>query len=372
MARSRTLLLLSVSLLLALGMLWSQGVFSAVSPPPPTVGTPVAQPSTLAVNYATLLTVTSRITTSPGNPVVPASVKLESVDANGAVLATLGTMYDDGTHGDMVAGDGIFTVQVGVTETAPGAPRLQVAATFKAGPGRLVSAVTVVPIVFDTAPVANAGPDQRVSVGTTVHLDASRSSDRDGDLLTAHWTVLSRPPSSSATLSNPTAVRPSLVVDQPGDYVVQLLVNDGLLDSAPDTVLLSTVNVRPVAHAGPDQKVARGTTVQLDGSHSSDVDGDRLTFRWTVLSQPPGGQVTLSSPTAIRPTFVVQRPGTYVLQLIVNDGLRDSKPATVTISTDNTAPVANAGPDLTAHVRDTVTLDGSQSHDVDGDPVRLY
>ena len=88
MARSRTLLLLSVSLLLALGMLWSQGVFSAVSPPPPTVGTPVAQPSTLAVNYATLLTVTSRITTSPGNPVVPASVKLESVDANGAVLAT--------------------------------------------------------------------------------------------------------------------------------------------------------------------------------------------------------------------------------------------------------------------------------------------
>ena len=83
MSRSRTLLLLSCSLLLILGILWGQGVFSAVSTPPPTVGTPVAQPSTIVVNQATLLTVTSRITTSPDNPVVPASVKLERVDAQG-------------------------------------------------------------------------------------------------------------------------------------------------------------------------------------------------------------------------------------------------------------------------------------------------
>src|SRR5437870_1192197 len=109
MSRSRTLLLLSISLLLVLGILWGQGVFSAVSTPP-TVGTPVAQPSTIVVNQATLLTVTSRITTSPDNPVVPASVKLERVDATGAIVANLGTMYDNGTHGDVVAGDGIFTV----------------------------------------------------------------------------------------------------------------------------------------------------------------------------------------------------------------------------------------------------------------------
>ena len=65
MSRSRTVLLLSGGLLLILGMLWGQGVFSAVSTPPPTVGTPVAQPSTLVVNQTTRLTVTSRITSSP-------------------------------------------------------------------------------------------------------------------------------------------------------------------------------------------------------------------------------------------------------------------------------------------------------------------
>lgn len=37
-------------------------------------------------------------------------------------------------------------------------------------------------------------------------------------------------------------------------------------------------NTRPVANAGPDQTVVVGTTVQLDGSKSSDADGDPLTF----------------------------------------------------------------------------------------------
>jgi hypothetical protein len=125
MLRSRTVLLLSGGLVLGMLWLWGQGVFSAVSTPPqpvqaathdnnddqrPKVGTPVAQPSTLLVNKVTLLTVTSRITTSPGNAVVPASVKLERVDAKGTMVANLGTMYDDGTHGDAVAGNGIFTV----------------------------------------------------------------------------------------------------------------------------------------------------------------------------------------------------------------------------------------------------------------------
>src|SRR5438093_2262855 len=146
MSRSRTVLLLSFCLLLALGILWGQGVFSAVSTAP-TVSTPVVQPATIHVNQIARLTVVSRISSSPDHAVVPASVKLERVDANGTIIANLGTMYDDGTHGDAVAGDGLFTVQVSLREATPGTLRLRVAATFMAGPGRLTSAVARVPIV---------------------------------------------------------------------------------------------------------------------------------------------------------------------------------------------------------------------------------
>jgi len=185
MSRSRTVLILSCSLLLALGMLRDQRGFSAVSTSP-TVGTPVVQPATLHVNQLTRLTVVSRITSSPDHAVLPASVKLQRVDANGTIIATLGTgttMYDDGTHGDAVAGDGLFTVQVSLLEATPGTLRLQVAATFHDWPGRLTSAVASVPIVTNTPPLANAGPNQTVALGTTVHLNGSQSSDVDVAML---------------------------------------------------------------------------------------------------------------------------------------------------------------------------------------------
>jgi len=37
--------------------------------------------------------------------------------------------------------------------------------------------------------------------------------------------------------------------------VAQLIVNDGKVDSAPDTVVITTENSAPVANAGPDQTV---------------------------------------------------------------------------------------------------------------------
>ena len=43
-------------------------------------------------------------------------------------------------------------------------------------------------------------------------------------------------------------------------------------------------NLAPVANAGPDQTVATGATVTLDGSASSDADGDALVFSWSFVS----------------------------------------------------------------------------------------
>jgi len=182
------------------------------------------------------------------------------------------------------------------------------------------------------APVANAGADQTVRVGQTARLQGNLSSDVDGGALAYRWTLVTVPPGSQAVLSDPASIQPTFVVDRPGTYVAALTVNDGQLDSAPDIVQLATPNSSPMANAGPDQSVAVGQIVTLDGSRSSDADGDSLTFFWSFAAKPPGSTATLSSDKTSQPTFVVDVPGIYVAQLIVNDGQIDSDPAEVTIS----------------------------------------
>ncbi len=223
--------------------------------------------------------------------------------------------------------------------------------------------------VKNTAPVANAGPNQTVALGTSVTLDGTASSDIDGNLLTYQWSFVSVPTGSGATLANPTTAKPTFLADKPGQYVAQLIVNDGIVSSTPASVTVSTANTAPVANAGPNQTVAVGTTVTLDGSGSTDADGNPLTYQWSFVSVPTGSTATLILPTSIKPTFVVDKSGDYVVRLMVKDGIVNSAPATVTITTTNTAPVANAGPDQAATVGSTVTLNGSGSTDVDSNPL---
>ena len=89
----------------------------------------------------------------------------------------------------------------------------------------------------NSAPVANAGTDQNVSI--TVTLDGSLSSDVESDTLTYTWSISSAPTGSSAALSNVTVVNPTFIADLDGAYVFKLVVNDGTVDSAEDTVLVN-------------------------------------------------------------------------------------------------------------------------------------
>jgi RHS repeat-associated protein len=219
----------------------------------------------------------------------------------------------------------------------------------------------------NTPPIANAGPDQSGQLGSTITLDGSASSDFDGDLLTYNWNLTSKPTGSAALLTNPNTTNPTLFLDKSGTYVGSLVVNDGKVNSAPDTITISTLNVPPVADAGGNQRAQVNTTVTLDGSGSTDADGDSLTYAWSFSAKPTGSGALLSSSTAVKPTFSVDKPGTYVLQLVVNDGKVNSQAAQVTVTTENTPPVAHAGADQSTAVNTQVTLDGSASSDVDGD-----
>ena len=108
--------------------------------------------------------------------------------------------------------------------------------------------------------------------------------------------------------------------------VFSLVVNDGTVDSTADEVTVQAVaaNTAPIAHAGADQTTLRpNDTVTLDGSGSSDADGDALTYLWTQVSGPA---VTLSDATAVNPTFTIPLDAVttaIVFELVVNDGTVD-------------------------------------------------
>ena len=78
-------------------------------------------------------------------------------------------------------------------------------------------------------------------------------------------------------------------------------MDDGALTSSPDTVLGAVNNQAPLANAGTDQSgMEANTLVTLDGSGSSDPDGDSLGYHWAQVSGP---SVTLSDTNIVNPTF---------------------------------------------------------------------
>ena len=169
-------------------------------------------------------------------------------------------------------------------------------------------------------PVADAGPDQEVqAAGTLVQLDGSASWDYNGDPLTYSWQLVV-PTGSAATLSDPTSSSPAFLADLYGSYEAVLEVNDGLSTSFSDTTVITFENLSPNAEVGGEQAVLQGDTVLLDGTGSSDPNGDTLSYMWSIVSAPPGSTATIVSPSSVTTSLVVNVPGLFVVELLVNDG----------------------------------------------------
>ncbi len=121
--------------------------------------------------------------------------------------------------------------------------------------------------------------------------------------------------------------------------MLRLVVSDGAASDSDTVVVVASTAVigptRPAADAGPDQTVVQGATVMLDGTGSSDPNGDPLTYLWAFADWPgaPGDPApTLSDATSETPSFVAAVDGVYVLRLTVSDGAEDSIPDAVTVT----------------------------------------
>ena len=166
-----------------------------------------------------------------------------------------------------------------------------------------------------------------------------------------------------------------------GLYGVTLQVSDGTRVSDVEHVVISvgSNNACPLADAGADVVALTGVPVTLDGTGSSDGDVDedgnpqRLEYIWSFSLVPNGSEqddAEIFNQGTAEPVFIPDSPGTYILQLVVTDGICDSEPQYVTVlaSNGNGQPVADAGLSisLTPCSSSEVTLDGTASFDPEG------
>ena len=231
---------------------------------------------------------------------------------------------------------------------------------------------------LNSAPIADAGADGTATAGAVVVLDGGGSSDPDGDPITFVWLFSSKPQGSALTysdISDRKTDAPSFTPDVAGDYVLRLTVDDGALNDT-DTVRITATgspNTSPIADAGADLGVDLGNIATLDGSASSDPDGDPISYAWVFNGKPSSSSLTYTDITdrlTATPSFTPDVVGEFTLRLRVSDGTdTDDDGAVVAVTQANTAPVADAGTDQSSCAATTVTLDGSGSSDPEGDPI---
>lgn len=215
-----------------------------------------------------------------------------------------------------------------------------------------------------------------------VVLDGSASNDPEGKPLTYHWkqvsgstvTLLSEHDKALFSLNNPAK-------DEALHF--QLEVDDGELKSAPFNITIThkaeqgNINLPPVATIKTVKEVVAGRVV-LDGSASSDPEGEKLTWHW---EQTGGPRVNLQDADKPKPWFQLnetQQDQTLSFKLTVNDGKLSSVPATATIKHKAGGVEVNHPPIVSVSVTPReltsgqVILDGSDSWDPENAALKYH
>ncbi len=245
----------------------------------------------------------------------------------------------------------------------------------------------------NTTPIARAGADQEIPVGSEAVLNGTGSYDPDDEEIEFHWRLHEKPADSELpettvnddgdvdggpfSINNDrNAVISSFVPDVEGVYTFGLVVSDaaGALSDSDFVVytVASSLDL-PVADAGPNQSTFEGTEVCLDGSNSHDPAQRELVFQWEIVSVPELSLVQTSDLTATedgRACFTPDAPGSYTVSLVVENGIVESDPdfAFVAVGSTNQGPTAIADL-ISAYSCDFVALSGGGSTDPEGDPL---
>lgn len=164
-------------------------------------------------------------------------------------------------------------------------------------------------------PRADAGEDFTTLQGEPTQLDGTGSRDGKGRRLHFEWRFKEVPAGSFVAFNDPTLESPWFTPDEPGEYVVGLVVvveeNGGARRSREDSVTVTASSCEPAGVAtSPAELTAEKEIVTLVDDSTSPCDRT-LSRTWSVLSTPPGSLAILSNPVSGTPAFAADVPGSY-------------------------------------------------------------
>jgi len=239
-------------------------------------------------------------------------------------------------------------------------------------------------IGINQPPIAVAQTDneeKEVNEGEEVILNGEDSNDPNGDSLTYAWKQTSDFPDDIDIINPNEAVSIFKVPDdlsKDTTFTFELTVRDSYGDTSTDTISIDAIgNSKPVADAGEDIKAVRGEQAVLDGTDSYDPDptGKIISYVW----QASGGSGNddddyyddiylqgTNQPIAKFAVPFVQEDTMFefTLNVIDDEGAEDDSSMKVEVE-GNSKPVADAGSNKKAVIREQVTLDGTGSNDPD-------
>jgi hypothetical protein len=199
----------------------------------------------------------------------------------------------------------------------------------------------------NVAPAVEAGVVQTVNEESLVNLSGT-ASDFDGTVASYLWqqnngasvTII------DSTTANASFTAPTVSQDETLTFTLTVTDNDG--DSASDTIDIIVKNITsgnsaPIANAGSDQTVFLNDTVVLTGELSSDADDNEISYSWSFSSIPDESLSTLSSETAISPTFTADVVGSYIVGLTVDDSFLNSEVDSIEITVSEVVTGSTAG-----------------------------
>ena len=218
----------------------------------------------------------------------------------------------------------------------------------------------------NSAPVVDAGPDQGISLPASAVLDGTVTDDGLPDppaTVTVEWTKTSGP--GTVTFGDANAVDTTASFSEGGTYVLKLTADDSELTGSDEVTI--TVNTPPAA-ADDATSTPQDTAKDIDVlANDTDADSDPLSV--SSVTQPSNGTV-VNNGSNVTYTPNAGYTGIDTFTYTANDGTDDSNSATVTVTvtSGNTAPVVNAGPDQGISLPANAVLDGTVTDDGLPDP----